>query len=153
MSDDIGRLRERLWAGIDVRGPDECWPWKRSLTRFGYSRFQVTSRKGTTAHRMVWTLVNGDPGDLEVCHSCDNRKCCNPRHLFLGTAKENAADKVKKGRQARINGSKNGASKLTSNQVVEIRSMTGSNRAAARKFGVSESNVRQIRSGRIWDHV
>jgi ribosome-binding protein aMBF1 (putative translation factor) len=93
------------------------------------------------------------PREIEVCHSCDNRACVNPAHLFLGTRKDNAADKVRKNRQARQYGQSNPSAKLTPADVELVRASTMAHRALARDLGVSESLIRQIRSGQVWQRV
>lgn len=97
-------LSDRWWAKVDVRGPDECWPWRGAYGgksgRYGLLRLPGREGGTTTAHRVGWTLLNGPiPEGLHVLHRCDNPPCCNPRHWFLGTNQDNVDDKVAKGRQ------------------------------------------------------
>ena len=145
---------ERLWSKVQKHGDDECWPWMGAVTRTGYGRFSLPNRRGTTAHRFVWILLHGDPGaDMEVCHKCDNRRCCNPHHLFAGTPKENSQDRVAKGRQSKFWGITNPMAKLTNDDVATILSSTDGHRPLARKLGVAEARIRQIRSGNGWNHL
>lgn len=77
--------------------PDGCWYWLGALQSKGYGQF-----RNRGAHRVSYMLYkNVDPGNLNVCHSCDNRMCVNPNHLWLGTHLDNVMDKVMKGRQSR----------------------------------------------------
>lgn len=102
----------RFWAKVDKKGPDECWLWKSGVTKQGYGRFKVNKRM-VTSHRTMFTIFNGPiPHDgshhgICVCHKCDVPGCCNPAHLFLGTAADNINDRQNKGRTAR--GEKSGA--------------------------------------------
>ena len=86
----------RFWAKVERRGGDECWLWLGACDSAGYGR---TTKAAIPAHRLAWELTFGeDPGDLFVCHHCDNPPCCNPAHLFLGTSGDNSRDSVAKGR-------------------------------------------------------
>jgi hypothetical protein len=100
--------------------------------------------------------MNGPIADgLLVCHHCDNPRCVNPDHLFLGTQKENLADRDAKGRG--IEGTKNGKNKLTPEDVGTIRRAVfarhGDLTRLARQYGVTATTVSYIRQGRIWRHL
>jgi len=90
---------QRMAEKIERRGPDECWPWRPSVGRGEYGAIRFRGRAGARATRVLWGLVYGPiPPGLMVCHTCDYRPCMNLRHLFLGTAKDNAQDRARKGR-------------------------------------------------------
>jgi hypothetical protein len=92
-------IAERFWPKVDKSG--ECWIWRGAKNRNGYGTFMLGEFQAR-AHRVAYELTYGPILDrLMVCHHCDNPPCCNPAHLFLGTVADNAADMVKKGRQAR----------------------------------------------------
>lgn len=93
-------LAERLWAKVDRRGPDECWPWLAGTTRgYGYLRAGGLGRM-IYAHRAAWEVANGCtiPAGMVACHTCDNPICCNPTHLWIGTVGDNNRDMTAKGR-------------------------------------------------------
>lgn len=93
-----GRLADQLWAKVQKAGPDECWPWIAAKYRKGYGHLNDLGRT-KAAHRVAWELTNGAiPDGMFVCHHCDNPSCCNPAHLFLGSAKDNTLDMIRKGR-------------------------------------------------------
>lgn len=98
----------RFWSHVDrSAGPEGCWPWTACKTIHGYG-WTRTGGIGHSAHRVAYTIANGPiPDGLVVCHRCDNRPCCNPAHLWLGTSADNAADCSAKGRTAR--GDRNGS--------------------------------------------
>lgn len=145
----------RFWAKVDRRGPDECWPWTGAIDRGGYGRFQLDG-SCTAAHRTAWVIENGPiPTGVGhhgtcVCHRCDNRPCCNPRHLFLGSISENVADMTAKGRNAR---GESATSKLTAEKVVEIRKSTGKQKDTASIFGISQPHVSSIMRRAAWSHI
>jgi len=144
----------RYWSKIDIRGEDECWPWKAVQHRQGYGRFRL-GRRMVLAHRIAWELEHGPiPEGMCVCHTCDNPRCVNPAHLFAASQLENIADAVEKGRRANRRGEKNGRAKLTEEKVREIRRLytTGrhSQRELGERFGVIESHVGRIVRREVW---
>jgi hypothetical protein len=91
----------RFRAKVDVRGPDECWPWMACLNTYGYGAFTIgygAARRTEKAHRVAFFLEHGRWPVPYGYHRCDNRPCCNPAHIFEGTAVDNNADMRAKGR-------------------------------------------------------
>ena len=117
----INKPEDRFWENVDIRGSDECWEWKMARQPqkgYEYGKLQWGG-KHAYAHRVAWSLFNKReiPDKMFVCHSCDNASCCNPKHLFLGTPRDNTQDSIAKGRWNK----KRGKPKLTIVQVHEIR--------------------------------
>lgn len=143
---------ERFWAKVKVIDDDDsCWEWQGYIKNTGYAVFRVKG-KLQRVHRFSYELHNGFvPKRLDVCHTCDNRKCVRPKHLFIGTRLENMADARQKGRWT--HGEKSGTAKLTDSQVNEIRKDPRSQARIARAYDVSGPLISMIKSGKIWKHL
>lgn len=151
-------LKVRLWKHVACGGPQECWPWLGAVGANGYGRthYYIRGRRvSRNAQQAAWRLTFGAPRrGLYVLHRCDNKLCCNPSHLFLGTNAENTADRHAKGRSAR--GERAGRALLTESQVLACRERWygGQSIAAlAREHGVSHSAMRYAVNGRNWKHL
>ena len=89
---------EKFWSRVDKGDEDECWEWMGAVSSSGYGSFQIRGRNWLP-HRFSWIFHNGEVNsELFVCHHCDNKLCVNPKHLFIGTQRDNMLDMLDKGR-------------------------------------------------------
>lgn len=164
-------IEERFWEKVDKNGPimpnmeTRCWVWIAAYFRhkfygkkYYYGNFTLNG-KAIQAHRYSWMLAHNKqiPRDMFVCHKCDNPKCVNPDHLFLGTHTDNMRDMADKGRTGTKRGRQNFNTRLTSKQVIEIRerysSTNISQRLLAQEYGVSQAAIWYILHKENWKHV
>lgn len=155
----------RFWRFVDKGNtPDGCWLWMGAIDNGGYGVFSPGTQapQGRHASRFSWFLANGEiPTGMLVCHHCDNRRCVNPAHLFLGTYADNNRDASRKGRHpSQVNhgchaGIANGRARLTPEQVLEIRRryMPRLGGKLAREFGVQPTTIVHIVHRMIWKHI
>ena len=145
-----------FWGRVSVGSESECWPWSGCCVPSGYGHLRI-SGKDKAAHRVAWELACFPiPSGLEVCHKCDNPRCCNPGHLFLGTHAENQSDMSRKGRARGARGECSPRAKLTAGGVVDIRRRfaDGESQAGiARSLGLHPSSVFGIVRGTRWAHL
>lgn len=144
-------LAKRIIEKVAI-GEGGCWEWTAATLKQGYGKLGYCG-KTLSAHRASWLAFKGlIPAGQHVLHKCDNRRCVNPEHLFLGDAAVNARDRNEKGRHAR--GERIGTSKLTEADVRKIKDHPEiSGRAFAVMLGVSPTTVHLIRQGEHWSHV
>lgn len=146
----------RLFSKVVIRGPDDCWLFRNPQSSRGYGMLSVgedSMPKAKGAHTVSWELANGveKPYGMCVCHTCDVPACVNPKHLFLGTKKDNNLDKVVKGRQPK--GTEINCAKLTPDRVIAIRQDTRLHRVIAEDYGVARSVITAVKARRTWKHV
>jgi hypothetical protein len=138
-------------SGIDKSGA--CWNWKGAADKDGYGTVKLRGRRVEKAHRLAFRLAKGDiPDGMMVCHECDNPSCCNPAHLFLGTAQDNKSDCVAKGRHVKGRGVYWKA-KLSEDDVRAIRADARNSYQVADHYGVSAVLIQQIRKRHVWKHI
>lgn len=152
------------FAGRIAVDPESgCWNWLGCIQANGYGRIRLDGRV-QYCHRASYEYFHGEiPEGFDVCHRCDNRRCCNPDHLFSGTRLDNMNDASSKGRIARgarlsvmRQGRKSSFAKLDDSEVLAIRD---EHRQGARtddlatRFGVSPDNIRRIVRRDTWRHI
>lgn len=144
---------QRFWRF--VQKTDGCWLWTGAqFNERGYGAFQVAHKKTVRAHRYAYQISNGSiPHGMFVCHSCDNPRCVNPAHLWLGTAQDNVTDKVLKGRSPL--GEATGVAKLTPTMVIAIRSSAAGTprKTLAARFGVTVHTISAVKRNLVWKHI
>lgn len=147
----------RFNAGFVVGKKSECWNWLGWKVPSGYGGFYMKrgNRRTFNSHRIAWSLANGKdiPDGMMICHTCDNRLCVNPTHLYLGTGYDNNGDTVKRGRANRTLGEKCSWSTLTENDVIEIRRSKEKRPVLAKKYGVTRWHIRNIKANKALRHI
>ena len=160
------KVIDRFWT--KVLKSDGCWLWQAARCRDGYGLYSIRQNgigKQYKAHRFV-KMSQGEiiPSGYVVLHTCDNPSCVNPDHLKIGTIQENNLDKLSKNRQLGPKGQKNSRSKLTDEQVKDIKKRArvgsrvgynnGSNlKQLAKEYGTCIDTIRLIARNKIWRHI
>lgn len=144
----------RFWYKVACAGEDECWTWHGALSPGGYGRFCYHNGL-YQAHRVSWEIANGTiPDRLYVLHTCDNRACVNPKHLFLGSHTDNMRDMDAKGRRVSHYGEDHVSHKLTYQQVEAIRELYAqgnvTKKTLGQQFGVCDTQIGHIVRGNAW---
>jgi hypothetical protein len=138
-----------FWSKVDRSGgEDACWNWTGAVSGGGYGSFRWNGLSRRT-HRISFELVNGPaPQGMYICHSCDNRLCVNPAHLWLGTNRDNLLDMMQKGRGGFLGGERHKYCKLSDLQIAEIRLRFASGGVTrheiAAEYGMSRSYISML---------
>lgn len=148
-------IEQRLKNYVETK--NGCWNFLGNKDKDGYGVFGYGRGTQLRAHRASFqfhkkTSIDG----FLVCHSCDNPSCINPNHLFLGNAKDNTQDMIKKGRRANLIGSNHPLSKLSDIDVICIKQqrLLGKNlKDIANQFGITFQTVSEICKGKTWKHL
>jgi hypothetical protein len=159
-----GDVAARFWLKVDKDGPvpahdpslGSCWLWTSAVDARGYGAFFMPGKPRMApkakAHRVSFELAHGPiPEGLDVLHHCDVRHCVNPKHLYLGTDRENMRDAVERGRRRSRAGEDNPNAKLSDAEVSAIRRIYASGQvtqtALAEQFGVSQKHISALVRG------
>jgi len=138
---------ERFWEKVDIKSIDECWPWKAALDGKGYG--QIRSKgKQLISSRIAWELTNGPiPEGMLILHKCDNRTCCNPNHLYIGTHSDNMQDRENRNRAPNA-----GRPPSIPNEIIktikQLYKEGNSQMSMSRQFGISQPYISYILHGK-----
>lgn len=147
-----------FWAKVNKKAPNGCWEWAGTLNSTGYGTVGWEG-KNYTAHRVAaWLSCMVDSRSApersymktHVLHKCDNRKCCNPKHLFLGSKTDNMFDMYTKKRRVQPKGQHHSNAKLTDKQAAIIRERYKNGELQvplAKEYGVSQVAISLIVRG------
>lgn len=150
---------QRIWSRVDVRSAGECWHWTGSKTKAdNRGRIKLEGIWFVTP-RLVLAIDNGfyPSADIFACHKCDNPPCCNPAHLWWGTAQDNTTDAIAKGRLHKWNGARAGQhnpkAKLKAADIPKIRADTRTQCVIAAEYGVCQAAISDVKSGKAWSNL
>lgn len=135
-----------------------CWIWTGGLSKSGYGQLHAPALGERRAHRVSFILHRGAiPDGLLVLHKCDNPRCVNPAHLFLGTPLDNIRDMIAKGRDDKVKGMRHPAAKLTDGDVKSMRRLYASGRKTqgqlCKMYDISRSHMCYILKRVYWKHL
>lgn len=142
-------LPDRLWSKVTRGGDDECWPFNGAIGAKGYGTIGAgpgRPRRILSAHRVAYELVYGPiPEGMVLRHTCDNKVCCNPRHLIAGTHYENVQDAMDRGRYPK--GANHHCAKVTTEQLAAIIADPRKQKEIALEYGLSQGYVSRLKKG------
>ncbi len=151
----ITPVLERFWAKVEKT--PTCWVWTAACIADGYGSFALARGRMVKTHQYSWQIHNGPiPDGLWVLHTCDNRRCVNPAHLYLGTRMDNVHDMMSRGRNRQPKGEAHPGAKLTEQDVLAIRARLAKGeicRTIAADYAVTEALIGHIHTRRIWKHI
>lgn len=135
---------QNFWCKVNKKGEDECWEWQGArVGKMGYGYITIAGKQWA-AHKLSWSIDNGrEPHpSMDTCHSCDNPRCVNPRHLAECTRQQNVRETALRGRMHN--------QKLSPNDVRTIRRTPGKIKDIAANYSINPATVSKIKSGVIW---
>lgn len=150
------RFIERFWQRVSKAGENDCWEWNRGKTGNVYGQLRIANNQAFGTHVFSYILHKGPvPAGLWVLHTCDNRRCVNPNHLYAGTPLQNMRDCSNRGRLKvpELRGERCPAAKLTEDDVRAIRKASGTNKELGEKYNVHSSLISCIQRRVIWKSV
>ena len=151
-------FEERFWDKVNILDDFKCWEWKASVDTQGYGRFWL-NKEMKKAHRISFLIKNYDPKEKYVLHSCDNKICVNPNHLFLGNHLDNMKDRQNKNRDflCGIRTKKSSLIKLNEDGVREIlyllKEGTKTQRQISKLMNISQPTISLICQRKIWKNI
>lgn len=144
-------IPKRFWDKVNKLSDEECWEWQAATNSIGYGYFWHEEQRLCSAHSYSFIKHYGPLPDTKiVCHTCDNRKCVNPKHLYAGTHLDNSRDATTRNRRNDPTGDNSVHATLTYEQILEILKDNRSQVTIASEYGVSQGQISKIKTGKKW---